>query len=221
MRLLSAGLLLLALLSMAGPISAGNLSVGDPRLSVSGGVDDIGTRQDSIIHHLGPPDTHGHNTVYLDSSITFETYHWWAQRAREYEKDIPANAGYTGFFNVLVGRMEKEKTQLPADASGGNAGELKDGTEEVAMPKDDSVEKKADADVIDSPSHGSTKDEYGVAPAEWERAQRAARTASWGAIFYLITTDILGPFSIPWAIAVSPLHHRTWSETRVDRILFC
>jgi hypothetical protein len=58
------------------------------------------------------------------------------------------------------------------------------------------------ADATDSPPSRSSNDKYGIAPAEWAKAQRAARTASWGAIFYLITTDILGPFSIPWAIAV-------------------
>lgn len=41
----------------------------------------------------------------------------------------------------------------------------------------------------------------GVANSEWAQASRAARTASWGAVFYLITTDILGPSSVPWALS--------------------
>jgi len=36
---------------------------------------------------------------------------------------------------------------------------------------------------------------------ERENASRALRLASWGTIFYLITTDILGPFNAPYAIA--------------------
>jgi hypothetical protein len=32
-----------------------------------------------------------------------------------------------------------------------------------------------------------------VTDLEWRRASRALRTASWGSIFFLITTDILGP----------------------------
>ena len=32
-------------------------------------------------------------------------------------------------------------------------------------------------------------------------AQRALRTASWASIFYLITTDILGPFNAPFAFS--------------------
>lgn len=41
----------------------------------------------------------------------------------------------------------------------------------------------------------------GVDNSEWALASRAARTASWGAIFYLITTDILGPYTVPWALS--------------------
>ncbi|KAI8626759.1 transmembrane amino acid transporter [Xylariaceae sp. FL1651] len=36
---------------------------------------------------------------------------------------------------------------------------------------------------------------------EWGHGNRALRSAGWGAVFYLITTDILGPFSTPWAFA--------------------
>ncbi|CAH2355271.1 hypothetical protein CLIB1423_23S01662 [[Candida] railenensis] len=38
-------------------------------------------------------------------------------------------------------------------------------------------------------------------PSEVEVANRMARTASWGSVFYLITTDILGPQNAPYAIA--------------------
>ena len=33
------------------------------------------------------------------------------------------------------------------------------------------------------------------------QARRALRTASWAAVFYLITTDILGPFNAPFAFS--------------------
>lgn len=36
-----------------------------------------------------------------------------------------------------------------------------------------------------------------VTDEEWVHAARAARTATWGAVFYLITTDVLGPYSTP------------------------
>lgn len=82
---------------------------------------------------------------------------------------------------------------------------------------------KAPTHSIDSPDTGSTSgektasdDEKKVTPssptapptydmrvseAEWKNASRAVRTAGWSSVFYLITTDILGPFSVPWAFA--------------------
>ena len=36
---------------------------------------------------------------------------------------------------------------------------------------------------------------YTITEEEYIQASRAVRTATWGAVFFLITTDILGPFS--------------------------
>ncbi|KJA17946.1 hypothetical protein HYPSUDRAFT_45793 [Hypholoma sublateritium FD-334 SS-4] len=45
--------------------------------------------------------------------------------------------------------------------------------------------------------------EHPMTPSEEERsnASRALRLSSWASVFYLITTDILGPFNAPFAIA--------------------
>lgn len=40
-----------------------------------------------------------------------------------------------------------------------------------------------------------------ITDEEWTLAARAARTATWSGVFYLITTDIMGPFSVPWAFS--------------------
>lgn len=42
-----------------------------------------------------------------------------------------------------------------------------------------------------------------ISDEEWINASRAVRTATAGAIFYLITTDILGPFALPYAFATT------------------
>lgn len=42
-----------------------------------------------------------------------------------------------------------------------------------------------------------------VTDEEWTNASRALRTATKSAIFYLITTDILGPFGLPFAFATT------------------
>lgn len=39
-----------------------------------------------------------------------------------------------------------------------------------------------------------------ITEAEWTNASRAFRTATWAACFYLITTDILGPFGVGYAV---------------------
>lgn len=40
-------------------------------------------------------------------------------------------------------------------------------------------------------------DWHTVTDLEWKQASRSLRTASWGSIFFLITTDILGPSGAP------------------------
>jgi hypothetical protein len=43
-----------------------------------------------------------------------------------------------------------------------------------------------------------TGDAYAVvSQEEWNQASRACRTATWSAVFYLVTTDIMGPYSVP------------------------
>jgi hypothetical protein len=43
-----------------------------------------------------------------------------------------------------------------------------------------------------------TGDTYAVvSQKEWDQASRACRTATWSAVFYLVTTDIMGPYSVP------------------------
>ena len=57
---------------------------------------------------------------------------------------------------------------------------------------------------IDNGSRGGSSrniENVVVTDQEWVQASRAARTATWGAVFYLITTDILGPTSVPWAMS--------------------
>lgn len=48
---------------------------------------------------------------------------------------------------------------------------------------------------------GSMMDSMTVTEAERVNALRALKSASWASVFYLITTDILGPFNAPYAIS--------------------
>lgn len=54
---------------------------------------------------------------------------------------------------------------------------------------------------IEKPGHANTNlaredARINITDAEWTNANRAFRTATWAACFYLITTDILGPFGV-------------------------
>jgi hypothetical protein len=42
-----------------------------------------------------------------------------------------------------------------------------------------------------------------VTDEEWINASKAMRNATGMAIFYLLTTDVLGPFSLPYAVATT------------------
>ncbi|OQD71335.1 hypothetical protein PENPOL_c001G06887 [Penicillium polonicum] len=118
------------------------------------------------------------HSIYTDSSITFENYVYWAQRSRETEKHILTdNEGFEGMFWKLL----KKKSDTP-----------------VPIQTDTQVQNST---VTDPSAKPSTTDDWGVTESEWEQAQRATRTATWGSIFYLISTDILGPTNVPWAIS--------------------
>jgi hypothetical protein len=129
----------------------------------------------------GAVNTHGHNTIYLDTSVTFEAYHFWAERAREEEKHFETVGATTQIKEVFSRAEKKKKQQQQAiDAAPTNA-----------------VEKSTSSPNADNESDSR----FGVTTSEWEHANRAARTATWVSIFYLIATDILGPYSVPWSLA--------------------
>jgi hypothetical protein len=117
----------------------------------------------------GAIDTHGHNTIYLDSSITFEAYNFWAERAREEEKHFEAEGVVTQFKSLFS--RDKKKTQQTA---------LTDGSEPTAIAEKDGSPPATDKD---------SESRFGITASEWEHANRAARTATWTTIFYLITTE--------------------------------
>jgi hypothetical protein len=116
---------------------------------------------------------------------------YWAkiERAEELdnEKVYQEEAGPLSFGKVLGGRFSKgvhhdrkkkaEKAQAELAAAGGV----------VAGSETDEKGEKGEPN-------------YGVAAhtdEEWRVAARALRTSSWGTIFFLITTDILGWSTTP------------------------
>ncbi|KAI1169995.1 transmembrane amino acid transporter protein-domain-containing protein [Nemania sp. FL0916] len=97
-----------------------------------------------------------------DSNVTFEEYHFYAQRTREEQRHVAAP-------------QWQWRTVFSSRKKGAEAGE-------------------------EEHHHHGTSSNQITTDEEWVNASRALRTASWGAVFYLITTDILGPFAVPYAI---------------------
>lgn len=188
--------------------------------------DYIGTTQDPFTHGLAPPSeydekadkrnvselgpaqTSGHNTIYLDSSINFETYHWWANRSREVEKHITTEAGLKQVFNVALGKGIKSGQEAPPDHMvGHDMGVGRADSEKPQVTSEVNNEKESPNGSDGGVSEGHNNNfrnmslsgpRWGVTEAEWERASRATRTATWGSVFYLITTDILGTSHVLW-----------------------
>lgn len=108
--------------------------------------------QSGTLHTVAPEST-GHHSFYNDASITFEEYNFWANRSRDFEKHIPTSgAGIQGLFNTIIGRRGESSVVT---------------TLERPIP-------------VDASEHLPGGDKWGLTEMEWETAQRAARTATWG-----------------------------------------
>ena len=114
-----------------------------------------------------------------DPNVTFEEYLHYAAISRA---DEAREAGGNHVMSILPGKYGR-KNQIASDEPVG------------------AISSKGASDKETEVSQGGTSPSrapaYSVSDAEWMQASRAARTATWGAIFYLITTDILGPYSVP------------------------
>ncbi|KAJ5800258.1 uncharacterized protein N7518_002326 [Penicillium psychrosexuale] len=128
----------------------------------------------------------GNRSIYLDSSITFENYVYWAKRSREVEKHISTDD--VGFAHLSNKLFRKKKSDALVIMQG-------------EIEEQDAPVMKESSKPTNTMNGASTSDGWGITETEWEQAQRAARTATWGSIFYLISTDILGPTNVPWAIS--------------------
>lgn len=125
------------------------------------------------------------NRVYglearVTPGVTFEEYRYWAkaQRAEEHEENqrYIEERGPMTFKKLIKDRF-----------SHGIHHERKKKQEREAARQRDLQVTQSDSD--------NKEQNAGIAPPteeEWKTASRALKTAGWGSVFYLITTDILG-----------------------------
>ena len=170
----------------------GNMALegGDPR-----GNSILGTGQEK-----GPgdavaaPATSGPMAHKLhDPNVYFEEYLHYAVISRN-------DARYEDPHHEFTFRKRKQpELSSSAEAAAQDGGINGSREQEMAATKS-STEKEIGGGGSQHSSSGVpayTPQYLEIADDEWVNASRAARTATWGAVFYLITTDILGPFSVP------------------------
>lgn len=90
-------------------------------------------------------------------------------------------------YYAEITRAEQDAANVPTTSSGEHGMfpsiSLKDDSEKMS-------DTEASKDTLPTNPHMISDD-------EWVTASRAIRTATWLSVFYLITTDILGPFGVP------------------------
>ena len=115
-----------------------------------------------------------------DPSIQFEEYWYYSRQTRAEEDAFRAEDAAHPSHGIL-------STIFPTKSGTGNV--VTNGEKgEAPVPQ---------TNISDPTRRASVTDE------EWTNASRAVRTATAGAVFYLITTDILGPFGLPYAFATT------------------
>lgn len=145
------------------------------------------------------PDAVGGSNIELsmlhaihDRSVTFEEYVHYAYITRAEEKadheEYTRLRGPRTLKSTIIDRFASGNKHTPAESPPHHS---------LTHTGDGERTTFGDGEKTRMHANGNGA---GVTPAEWKRASRALRTAGWGGIFYLITTDILGPFSVPYVI---------------------
>ncbi|KAJ6020292.1 hypothetical protein N7499_003573 [Penicillium canescens] len=126
----------------------------------------------------------------VDDTVSFEEYEYWAKLERVDE--VERNRQY-----VEKRGPRTVATVLKARFSHGHHHEEKKEQEGAS-----NVLQHAMEIVVEQKNPTSTQhNEVTATEEEWKTAARALKTASWGTIFFLITTDILGWASTPYAFS--------------------
>jgi hypothetical protein len=120
-----------------------------------------------------------------DPNVSFEEYHHYALKTRAEENDIDRNdpsRGKVRLIDILFPpkRGPGIECQVPVAPE--------------SPPDEEKRRSSVNANLAVQATRAVITDE------EWKNASRALRTATWAACFYLITTDILGPFGVGFSL---------------------
>ncbi|KAF2152768.1 transmembrane amino acid transporter [Myriangium duriaei CBS 260.36] len=166
-------------------------------MALTGGIEPVAFEQHMLEKEKPPTEvidrTWGLKARTL-TNISFEEYQYWARLEREEEiannKRYVSERGPLSFAKIIKGRFSKgihHENKKKAEAA-----------REVALKEQNQGEHGEKGGVVSVVPPGPSAV---VTEEEWKTAARALRTASWGTIFYLITTDILGWASTPFVFS--------------------
>lgn len=135
-----------------------------------------------------------------DPTVSFEEYLYYASITRaeemaEFQATPKEKKTFTGMVKNRFRIRNPTPTASSPPQSSVSVGDEKspvDGDEKTVANADGPVQLRHYAD----PSQ--------VSDEEWKTLSRGIRTAGWSTCFYLITTDILGPFSTPYVLTLVP-----------------
>jgi hypothetical protein len=151
--------------------------MAEDKLASPGG-DDTDTRVNSIVS--GTRQNTSANRLLCDPSITFDEYRYYAELTRNEERETAKTEPATAGIMQMLFPTKSSPGVKQISGSPGSRGSSNEETEKKELLPVD----------LDRPKRVNITD------TEWTNASRAMRTASGAACFYLITTDILGPFGI-------------------------
>ena len=151
----------------ANPIAAMAGGVGDPRLPYDDNKQEV--LEDPELKSTSGAIRPQHRRLH-DPAVTFEEYHYYALKTRAEENEAAQREQTpTTFKNIIF---------PPKNGPG-------------ATPEEN--EKRRTSVTVNL---AKKENRLEITDDEWTNASRALRTATWAACFYLITTDILGPFGV-------------------------
>jgi len=141
----------------------------------------------------------------VDETVTWEEYVYWAKIEREMEREeaIKFNAenGNYPLLDLIKDKFSAEGRARQKALKEERALALKASVETAPAPI---IDEKTGAGALTTHSPESEegfREPLKATDAEWRGAARAMRTASWGQMFFLITTDILGWSGAPFVFS--------------------
>jgi hypothetical protein len=134
---------------------------------------------------------------YSDPNVTFEEYLYYAAitRAQEARADLGSNVFEGDPWNfsrkrnaenngpIVLGIAMQEHKNVVVNSDGKSFPMT-----EVEKNEETSLPRK----ITGVNTHSHT-----ISHQEWLEVSRATRNASWSAVFFLITTDVFGPLTVP------------------------